>query len=94
MQRWERELRMPVRRPKGTRRSAVIALKQELDAWLQQAPMATVQPHETRVRTERAQKALELSRQLYQRAVRIQALTAEAVKKIDAKRKISGRLAA
>jgi hypothetical protein len=38
VQRWERELGLPVRRPRGRSRSAVIAFKPELDRWLAQAP--------------------------------------------------------
>jgi hypothetical protein len=34
VQRWERELGLPVRRPRGKSRSAVIAFKTELDRWL------------------------------------------------------------
>jgi hypothetical protein len=34
-QRWEREFNLPVRRPSGRRRSAVIALTSEINAWLQ-----------------------------------------------------------
>lgn len=34
VQRWEHELNLPVRRPRGKSRSAVIALKEELDLWL------------------------------------------------------------
>jgi hypothetical protein len=33
VQRWERELGLPIRRPRGKKRSAVIALPVELDAW-------------------------------------------------------------
>jgi hypothetical protein len=33
VQRWERELHLPVRRPRGRMRSAVIAFKSEVDAW-------------------------------------------------------------
>jgi hypothetical protein len=36
VQRWERELSLPVRRPRGKSRSAVIAFKTELDRWLRQ----------------------------------------------------------
>ncbi len=39
VQRWERDLRLPVRRPKGHERGAVIAFAEELDAWLHQTPM-------------------------------------------------------
>lgn len=38
VQRWEQELGLPVRRPRGKNRSAVIALKPDLDRWLQCAP--------------------------------------------------------
>jgi phage terminase Nu1 subunit (DNA packaging protein) len=38
VQRWEQELGLPVRRPRGKDRSAVIALKSDLDRWLQRAP--------------------------------------------------------
>ena len=38
VQRYERELNLPIRRPRGTSRSAVIALKDDLDAWLRIAP--------------------------------------------------------
>ncbi|HKD80252.1 MAG TPA: hypothetical protein VKH81_11210 [Candidatus Angelobacter sp.] len=34
VQRWEQELNLPVRRPRGRSRSAVIAFKTELDTWL------------------------------------------------------------
>jgi hypothetical protein len=38
VQRWEQELALPVRRPRGKSRSAVIAFKSELDQWLHKAP--------------------------------------------------------
>jgi hypothetical protein len=38
VQRWEQELGLPVRRPRGKSRSAVIALKSDLDRWLKEAP--------------------------------------------------------
>ena len=42
VQRWEAELGLPVRRPRGKERSAVIALRSDLDRWLQHAPQATL----------------------------------------------------
>lgn len=39
VQRWEQELGLPVRRPRGKSRSAVIAFKPELDQWLRHAPV-------------------------------------------------------
>jgi len=37
-QRWERDLALPVRRPRGKKRSAVIAVPSEIDAWLRRCP--------------------------------------------------------
>jgi hypothetical protein len=44
VQRWEQELGLPVRRPRGKSRSAVIAFKSELDQWLHRAPSELPQP--------------------------------------------------
>ena len=38
VQRWEAELGLPVRRPRGRRHSAVIATRAELDAWMASRP--------------------------------------------------------
>jgi hypothetical protein len=38
-QRWEHDFRLPVHRPKGRDRSAVLAFVGELDAWLCQTPV-------------------------------------------------------
>src|SRR5262249_47648259 len=38
VQRWEHELGLPVRRPRGKSRSAVIALRKDLDAWVRNRP--------------------------------------------------------
>lgn len=38
VQRWEAELHLPVRRPRGKDHSAVVALTDELDRWLLDAP--------------------------------------------------------
>jgi len=38
VQRWEQELGLPVRRPRGKERSAVIALKPDIDHWLHRVP--------------------------------------------------------
>ena len=39
VQRWEQTLGLPVRRPRGKRRSAVIALRSDIDAWLRSRPL-------------------------------------------------------
>jgi|SRR5215831_1111063 len=41
VQRWEHELGLPVRRPRGTTRSPIMALREELDVWLSDSPQAT-----------------------------------------------------
>lgn len=40
VQRWEVELALPVRRPRGRRRSAVIAMRSEINQWLNNCPLA------------------------------------------------------
>ena len=39
VQRWEADLAMPVRRPRGTCRSAVVALRSDIDEWLNSLPV-------------------------------------------------------
>ncbi len=46
VQRWERDLGMPVRRPRGKSRSAVIAMSDEIDAWLRSAPTSELNDHQ------------------------------------------------
>jgi hypothetical protein len=38
-QRWERDLALPVRRPRGRERSAVVAVSSDIDAWLKRCPI-------------------------------------------------------
>jgi len=38
VQRWEQDLGLPVRRPRGKRHSAVMALRQDLDSWVRNRP--------------------------------------------------------
>lgn len=46
VQRWERDLRLPVRRPYNKQRSAVIAFSADIDAWLQRIPARALSgPH-------------------------------------------------
>jgi hypothetical protein len=40
VQRWEHDLALPVRRPRGKSRSAVLAIRQELDDWIASRPQA------------------------------------------------------
>lgn len=43
VQRWERDLGLPIHRPKGKDRSAVLAFPEELNAWLQQTPVRSAE---------------------------------------------------
>jgi len=45
VQRWEQELGLPVGRPRGKERSAVIALRLDLDGWLHRVPQHTLTSH-------------------------------------------------
>jgi CheY-like chemotaxis protein/predicted DNA-binding transcriptional regulator AlpA len=40
LQRWEKSLKLPMHRPAGRMRSAVIALRAEIDEWIRQTPVA------------------------------------------------------
>lgn len=50
VQRYERDLGLPVRRPRGKSRSAVIAMPEDLDAWLRRAPLGELNTPEPRQR--------------------------------------------
>ncbi|MGC2744236.1 MAG: helix-turn-helix domain-containing protein [Candidatus Angelobacter sp.] len=39
VQRWESELQLPIHRPRGKNRSAVVAFRKELDDWLRATPL-------------------------------------------------------
>ena len=43
VQRWERDLGLPIHRPKGQDRSAVLAFPEELNAWMQQTPVRSAE---------------------------------------------------
>jgi hypothetical protein len=94
VQRYERELGLPVRRPRGTPRSAVLALTDELDNWLRTAPTgelhrqteppsaaAQVQALFTRDK-KTVQKALGERSHLLQRCTDLRAAHREAVAKL------------
>src|SRR5215472_3876738 len=40
VQRWEHELGLPVRRPRGKSRSPIMALREDLDLWVNNSPQA------------------------------------------------------
>jgi hypothetical protein len=54
VQRWEMDLGLPVRRPRGRSRSAVIALKPELDLWLSRAPKEVISKEAGFIRLSKA----------------------------------------
>lgn len=43
VQRWERDLGLPIHRPKGKDRSAVLAFPEELNQWLQKTPVRSAE---------------------------------------------------
>ena len=46
VQRYERDLGLPVRRPHGKSRTSVIAIPDELDAWVRTAPRGVITPQQ------------------------------------------------
>ncbi len=58
-QRWEKELLLPIHRPKGRDRSAVLAFPTELDRWLQYTPLHSHNVPPVTVRHARADEALQ-----------------------------------
>jgi len=60
VQRWERELNLPVRRPRAKERSAVLALKSELDQWLKKGHTAHQRVMKNSLDHERLQKNADL----------------------------------
>lgn len=42
VQRWEAELGLPVRRPRGKSRSAVMAMRSDIDQWLRACPVSAL----------------------------------------------------
>lgn len=78
VQRWERELNLPVRRPRGKDRSAVIALKPDIDAWLHNVPQRALTQHTTdSLRHEKLHVNTELlimrTHQILERSTQVQA---------------------
>lgn len=76
VQRWEQELGLPVRRPRGKERSAVIALKPDLDRWLHNIPQVkqAVTPaddHHQRLHLN-TERLLERTHQIIERSTRMQ----------------------
>ena len=60
VQRWERELDLPVRRPRAKDRSAVLALKPELDQWLKRGHTAHQRVDKPSLDHERLRKSTDL----------------------------------
>ena len=91
VQRWEQELGLPVRRPRGKDRSAVIALKVDLDQWLQRVPVYTIaQPelnadhHDLRRNTALLRQR---SDQLRERSIKLQETLLESIALAEVLRK-------
>jgi hypothetical protein len=79
VQRWESDLGLPVRRPRGKSRSAIIALKPEIDRWLRGVPKEALskeiiikKPHGTAIQAQSLRNNTELlmskTRQILERS--------------------------
>lgn len=84
VQRWEHDLGLPVRRPRGRDRSAVIALKPDLDKWLRDTPQGP-EPHPPQLHLDNGQlrrntELLKLrAAELMARSQKLQATIAESM---------------
>lgn len=65
VQRWEAELQLPVHRPRGKNRSAVMAFRAELDQWLSRTPLECDNKESSHVLFGIAHEMLELASQLF-----------------------------
>ena len=64
VQRWERELNLPVRRPRNRGRSPVIAMRSELDLWLHCCPVVKSEAEAENGNSSKRLPALAASREL------------------------------
>ncbi len=78
VQRWERELDLPVRRPKPNEKQIVLAFPEELDAWLRNQSM---RPHSDRVEHPEFARLRELVQQTMLETKRLQAATEQLLKR-------------
>ena len=58
VQRWEQDLGLPVRRPRGKRHSAVMALRPDIDAWVRNRPQNNHQENGDRLDSPPGQSSL------------------------------------
>lgn len=65
VQRWEAELQLPVHRPRGKNRSAVMAFRAELDQWLSRTPLECDNKEGSHALFEIAHEMRELASQLF-----------------------------
>jgi|SRR5437868_1398082 len=81
VQRYERDLRLPVHRPAGKSRSAVIAFADEIEQWMRKGPVRTVEntPRATTIRSE-WERLLANSHLLLKRADALKTHTEELVR--------------
>ena len=64
VQRWEAELQLPIHRPRGKNRSAVLAFRAELNEWLSRTPLESDNKKDGNALLEIAQEMQELALQL------------------------------
>jgi|SRR5215471_19413149 len=68
VQRWEQDLGFPVRRPRGKQRSAVIAIKEEIDQWMRTPHGAQAGLDRHRVNLENQRRLVDNTEVLHARA--------------------------
>ncbi len=78
VQRWERELDLPVRRPKPNEKQIVLAFPEELDAWLRNQ---SSRPHAARTEHPEFARLRDLVQQTMLETKRLQAVTEELLKR-------------
>lgn len=78
VQRWERELDLPVRRPKPYEKQIVLAFPEELDGWLRRQ---SHRPRPTHAQNQELARLCELVQQTMMETKRLQAATEQLLKR-------------
>jgi hypothetical protein len=78
VQRWERELDLPVRRPKPNEKQIVLAFPEELDSWLRSQSQRSHHPHS---QNEEFARLRELVQQTMLETKRLQDATEQLLKR-------------
>lgn len=77
VQRWEADLGLPVRRPRGTSRSAVIAVRSDIDQWLNSFPAQSATQRSQKNGLHSQRKAIDRQSQIREEIARSRSLRRE-----------------